>query len=128
MKGKLNPYRKIFKFVVFTLTILTANLFTDFIGNYLDSFKKLYPPFWFTLLKMGIIVIIFYPSFQILEHWIGKFSKNVIETGKSLAGKYTGLLLAFVICMIVLIYCYLQVLYDINVFDYLFMGKIKRLF
>jgi phosphotransferase system glucose/maltose/N-acetylglucosamine-specific IIC component len=128
MKSKLNVYRKVFRFMVFTLTILTANLLSDFLSNYLVSFKHRYPPVLFTLMAMTIIVIIFYPTIQILDHWIGKFSKNVVETGKSLAGKYMGLLLAFLIALLILTYCYLQVWYDINIFDYLFMGKIKQLF
>jgi hypothetical protein len=128
MKSKLNLYRKVFRFVVFTLTILTANLLSDFLSNYLVSFKNHYKPIPFTLLAMGVIVIIFYPSLQILDHWIAKFSKNIVETGKSLAGKYFGLLLAFIIALLILMYLYLQVWYDKNIFDYLFMGKIKQLF
>ena len=128
MKSKLNLYRKIFKFIVFTITILVANLISDFLSNYLVSFKNHYRPIPFTLMAMGIIVLIFYPAFEVLDHWIAKFSKSIIETGKSLAGKYFGLILAFVISVLILTYFYLQVWYDINIFDYLFMGKIKQLF
>jgi hypothetical protein len=128
MKSKLNIYRKVFRFMVFVLTILTANLISDFLSNYLVSFKSYYRPIPFTLLAMGIIVLIFYPSFQVLDHWISKLSKNVVETGKSLAGKYFGLFLAFFIAILILTYLYLQVWYDINIFDYLFKGKIMRLF
>jgi hypothetical protein len=128
MKSKLNLYRKIFRFMVFTLTILTANLLSDFLSNYLVSFKHYYRPIPFTLLAMFVIVIIFYPSLEILNHWIGRFSKNVVDTGRSLAGKYFGLFLAFFIALLILTYFYLQVWYDINIFDYLIMGKIKKLF
>jgi hypothetical protein len=128
MKSKLNLYRKLFRFVVITLTILTANLISDFLSNYLVSFKNHYKPIPFTFLAMGVIVLIFYPALQVLDHWIGKFSKNIVETGKSLAGKYVGLLIAFAVALLVLMYFYLQVWYDKNIFDYLFLGKIRQLF
>jgi len=125
MKNKIRIYRKVLKFMVITITILTAELLSDFISNYLVSFKGHYKPIPFTLMAMGIIVIIFYPALEILDKWIAKFSKAVVDTGKSVAGRYTGLVLAF---LVVLTFCYLQVWYDINLFDYLFLGRIKELF
>jgi hypothetical protein len=128
MKAKLKVYRKVFRFMVFTLTILSANLISDFLSNYLVSFKNYWKPIPFTLLAMAVIVIIFYPALKILDYWIEKLSKNVVETGRSLYGKYMGLFLAFFIALLILSYLYLQVWYDINIFDYLFKGKIMQLF
>jgi hypothetical protein len=128
MKNGLNLYQKLFRFVVFTLSILTANLVSDFSSNYLVSYKNQYKPIPFTFVGMMLIVIVFYPLFQLLDKWIARFSKNVVNTGRSFAGKYLGLLLAFFAALFVLMYFYLQVWYDKNLFDFLFVGKIKELF
>jgi hypothetical protein len=121
-------YNKVFKFVVFTITILTANLLGDFLSDYLTSFKQLYRPIGFTLMAMFVIVLIFYPAFEILEMWINKLSMNIVKTGKSYAGKYTGLFLAFFVSLLVLTALYVKMWYNINIFDYLFMGKAKLLY
>ena len=60
-------YSYIFRFVVTTITILTANLLTNAISDYIVTFRNQYKPFTFTLLAMGIILVIFYPLFLKLE-------------------------------------------------------------
>lgn len=128
MAKKTGFYNKVFRFVVFTITILTANVLSEFLTEYLISFKGLYRPITFSLMAMGVIVLIFYPAFLVLEQWIAKLSFNIVKTGKSLAGKYTGLFIAFFVSLLVLTYLYVKVWYDINIFDFLFMGKAKLLY
>jgi hypothetical protein len=97
-------YRFFFRFVVTTLTILTANLLTNSISDYMVSYKNSYKPLVFTLIGMGIIVVVFYPLFVKLEGWITGFSVKMVKSGKSLAGKYLGLFLTFITGMLVLTY------------------------
>ena len=121
-------YRYFFRFVVTALTILTANLFTNAISNYMVSYKNTYKPLHFTLIGMGVIVIIFYPLFTKLEGWITNISVKLVKSGNSLPGRYLGLLLAFVAGMTILLYFYAKMWYNINVFKILFQGNIGGYF
>lgn len=121
-------YRFFFRFVVTTLTILTANLLTNAISNFMVSYKNSYKPLAFTLLGMGIIVIVFYPLFIKLEDWVTNISIKAINKGNSLAGNYFGLLLTFSAGMVVLTYFYAKMWYHIDVFRILFQGRIVEYF
>lgn len=110
-------YRYLFRFFVMTLTILTANLLTNAISDYMVSYKNQYKPLTFTLMGMGIIVIIFYPLFVKLEGWVKDISVKAIKSGKSLGGKYIGLIVTFLICLLVLTYFYAKMWYHINIFE-----------
>jgi len=117
-------YRYFFRFVVTTLTILTANLLTNAINDYMVSFRNNYKPLTFTLTGMVIIVVIFYPLFMKLEDWITYFSVKVIKSGSSLAGKYLGLFLGFIAGILVLLYFYTRIWYHIDIIHVLFQGNI----
>lgn len=110
-------YRYLFRFFVMTITILTANLMTNAISDYMVSYKNQYKPLTFTLLGMGVIVVIFYPLFVKLEGWVKDISVKAIKSGKSLGGKYLGLILSFLVCMLVLTYFYAKMWYHINIFE-----------
>jgi len=117
-------YRYFFRFVVTTLTILTANLLTDAVSNYMISYKNHMKPLTFTLIAMGIIVVIFYPLFLKMEEWIKNLSMKVVKSGKSVAGKYLGLTLAFIFALAVLSYFYAKAWYHIDLARALFNGTI----
>lgn len=117
-------YRYFFRFVVMSITILTANLLTTALSSYLVTFKNHIRPLTFTLIGMAVIVLIFYPLFAKLEEWVKSVSMKVVKKGKSLAGKYLGLALAFVACIIVLSYYYAKMWYHIDLWHLLLQGKI----
>ena len=117
-------YRYFFRFVVTTLTILTANLLTNSISDYMIRYKNHVKPLTFTLIAMGIIVVVFYPLFTKMEDWAKSLSVKVIRSGKSLAGKYLGLTLAFVAFLAVLCYFYTKAWYHIDLAKALFSGNI----
>ena len=118
-------YRYFFRFVVMTLTILTANLITIAINNYMVSYKYHYKPLVFTFLGMAIIVVVFYPLFIKLESWVKDISVNVVKSGKSVAGKYLGLVLVFLLGLLVLSYFYARMWYHINLLHGLLHGNIN---
>lgn len=118
-------YRRLFKFVVTTLTILTANLVTTYISEYLISYKSHLRPITFSLVAMGIICVIFYPLFTKLEEWINDISTKIIKGGKSLGGKYLGLIMVFILCLAVLTYFYAKLWYKIDLLKILFAGRIN---
>ena len=119
-------YRYFFSFVVTTLTILTANLLTNVISDYMVSYKNLYKPVTFTLIGMGIIILVFYPLFMKLEDWIKDFSVKVIRSGNSVAGKYLGLALTFLGSLLILFYFYARIWYHIDFVQVLLHGNIER--
>lgn len=121
-------YRFLFRFVVTTITILTANLLTTAISDYMVTYKNTARPLTFTLIGMAIIVIVFYPLFLKLEDWVTGLSVKLVKSGKSLAGKYLGLFFVFVVCLVVLGYFYARMWYQIDIVRALFSGSIRNLF
>jgi len=121
----MNKY--LVKFVVFTISILTANLIGNLVGDYLTSFKNHYKPLTFTLIGMGIITLIFYPLLEYLNKWILVLTKKMVRHGKSFAGQNFGLILIFLLSMVILIYFYVKSWYGINIFKYLINPKITRI-
>jgi hypothetical protein len=115
-------YRYFFRFVVITLTILTVNLITNAITDYMVSYKNHYKPVAFTFIGMAITVVILYPLFIKLESWVKFISVNAIKSGKSVAGKFLGLLFTFVLALLVLAYFYAKVWYHVNFFQMLIHG------
>lgn len=120
--------RNLIKFVVFTISILTANLLSDYAGEFLTSFKHHYKPLTFTLIAMGVITLIFYPLFEFLEKWMSKASKRAVNAGKSYVGPYIGLFMVFMVSMTILTHLYVKLWYGINIFTYLFNGGFLKLF
>ncbi len=119
-------YRYFFRFVVMTLTILTANLLTNALSTYMASYKNHYKPFVFTFIGMAVIVVIFYPLFTKLESWVKGISVKAIKTGNSVAGKYLGLFLTFIIGLVVLFYFYARIWYNLDFTQVLLHGNIGR--
>jgi len=116
-------YSRVFKFVVTTLTILTANLFTSYISDFLVSHKFDVNPLRFTLIAMLVITMVFFPLFMKLEDWINDFSKKFVKAGHSIAGKYIGLILMFLLGLFILMFFYAKMWYNINIFKMLLQGR-----
>jgi hypothetical protein len=121
-------YRFFFRFVVTTLTILTANLLTNAVGDFMVSYKNSYKPLMFTLIGMAVIVVVFYPLFMKMESWVKDISVKVIKSGNSFAGKYLGLSLIFLGGLLVLTYFYARMWYHIDLLKVLFNGTIGGYF
>ena len=121
-------YRFFFRFAVMSLTILTANLLTTALSDYLVSYKNHYKPFTFTLLAMAIIIVVFYPLFVKLEDWVKAISKKAIRQGKSMAGRNLGLALTFFTWLAVLFYFYVKAWYHIDLFRVIVSGEAGKYF
>lgn len=121
-------YRYFFRFVVTTLTILTANLLTNALSDYMITYKNHAKPIIFTLIAMAIIVVVFYPLFMKMEEWLKGISVRFIKSGNSVAGKYFGLTATFLGGLIILLYFYAKMWYHIDLFRSLFNGSIGRYF
>jgi hypothetical protein len=118
-------YRHLFRFAVTALTILTANLITTAISDYVIGYKNNFKPLVFTLLGMGVIVVIFFPLFIKVNEWVNGLSVKLIRSGRSLAGKYLGLILAFISALCVLTYFYARMWYNIDLVKLIFQGNLN---
>ena len=119
-------YRNLFRFAVMSVTILTANLLTTFLGNYLVRFKNHARPLTFTLIGMAVTVVFLYPLFAKLEEWVKNLSKRIMKKGKSMAGRYLGLVLAFLACISLLAYFYAKLWYGIDLFKIVISGDLGK--
>jgi hypothetical protein len=117
-------YKFLFRFTVTTLTILTANLLTSVISDYMVSYRYTTKPLIFTFIGMLIIVIVFYPLFMKLEGWIEEISVRVVKSGRSLAGKYMGLVITLIVGVLVLFYFYARMWYHVDFLKILVHGQI----
>lgn len=121
-------YRRFFNFAVTIITLLTANLLTTFITDKLISLKWEVKPIRFTLIAMAIITIVFFPLFTRLQDWTNSFSKKFMKAGRSMAGKYIGLLLMFALGLLILTFFYARMWYNINIFHLIINGKFTSCF
>lgn len=119
-------YPKLYKFAVTTITILAANLIsgkiTDYMVNY--KYKTHIKPIAFTLIAMGIIMLIYYPLITRMEVWLNKGSSRIIKSGRSLGGRYLGLLIMYLLCMAVLLYFYAKMWYKVDIIQVILQGKL----
>ena len=123
-------YRRLFKFAVTTITILTINLLANKISEYIISYKykAQIKPIAFTMIAMGIITLIYYPLISRMEIWLNIVSSKIIKSGKSFGGKYLGLLAMYLLCLLVLLYFYAKMWYNIDLIKLLFQGKLGSQF
>jgi hypothetical protein len=122
-------YKFLFKFAVTTVTILTVNLMTSKISDYLVTYKNSCKPLTFTLIAMAIITLIFYPLFTRMEVWVNQLSANfMIRSGQSKFGKFLGLLGVYLFCLTILFYFYAKMWYHIDLMKAIFTLNFNSLF
>lgn len=119
-------YPKLFKFAVTTITILTANLISNKISDYMVNYKYRthIKPIAFTLIAMGIIMLIYYPLITRMEVWLNRGSAKVIKSARSFGGRYLGLLLMYLLCLAVLLYFYAKMWYKVDLISIILQGKL----
>lgn len=110
-------HRKVLKFFVLILGILTANLITTHIDEYFMSYKGQTKTFLFTWLGMLVIVAVYYPLFKFIDSLSIKISNLMLRKGKIIIGRSYGVYVIFLIILFVLYYFYGQLWFKINVFE-----------
>jgi hypothetical protein len=109
--------RKFINLLVFIISILTVNLLTDRITEFLLSYKQLTSPAKATLLGMLLTVAVLYPAFTWLDDLSEQFTKKFFKAGKSMGGKSIGIVLAFATAFGVLFMFYLNLWFGLKVWD-----------
>jgi len=115
--------QKLFKFFVFSISILLVNLLTTFISDYFMQFKNSTDALRFTAIGMGVVVLVFYPAFNYINGIVEKFTVRFLKKGKNLFGRTLGVYLAFAIMLFILYYIYARIWFHVDVIGVL----IKRM-
>ena len=120
--------KKLIKFMVLTLSILMATLVANNIDNFIQShYKQKFSPHTFTLIGMGLVLLIYYPLFTWLDKWASSFANTFLKAGKQFGGSVTGSFLAFLLGLLVLYYFYGQLWFDKNVYASIYHAIVARL-
>lgn len=99
-------FRRLFKVFTFVLAILSVNLLSNYIDTYLTGYRSHYNPVQFTLIGMAVILLIFYPLFAYLDKLVESVAEDFLRIGKSMIGRKTGLIFAFLAAFYGLFYLY----------------------
>jgi uncharacterized protein YacL len=113
-------YRKIFKAMVLIIGMLTANLVTIWLDEFMLAYKWQYPPYIFTWIGMGIVVLIYYPLFTRIDKWATKIGDKFMRAGKKFVGREIGSFLAFLVALLILFFLYGLEWFDTNVYESFF--------
>lgn len=110
-------YRKFANFLLFIISILTVNLITTFISDYMMSYMHLTHPLKATLIGMVLMVFILYPAYNWIDELSGIITVKIFTAGRNAGGKFLGLLWAFFVAFGVLFLCYMYIWFHIRVWD-----------
>ncbi len=118
--------KKVIKFLVLALSILLVNFLNVLIDNYVQTnVKQRFSPHVFTLIGMGLILIIYYPLFAWLNNWSSSFANWFLKLGKHIGGTITGSLLVFLFALLLLYYLFGRLWCDTNVFFSIIQSILK---
>ncbi len=107
--------RRIFNFLVFCSTILTVNLITTAITDYLMKYKNHTDVLKFTAIGMVVTVVVFYPFFEYINRITEKATSSFLKKGKNFFGKILGIYIAFLVYAGILYCLYAYIWFGANV-------------
>jgi hypothetical protein len=109
--------RKITKYVVLIFTILLADIIKEIVLHLIGLERDHRSPYLSAAIGMGVIVLVFYPMFTIMEKILESITHSYVTKTKNVTGgSYKGLIVAFILGVAVLYFAYLKVWFNINIF------------
>lgn len=105
--------------MVLMISVLTVNLLTGYITNYIIHYKLDLNPFKFTAIAMLVLVFILVPAYSYLGSQVELLAARILVKGSNSFGKILGLLFAFGLIFSILYAIYLRQLFHINLLTYL---------
>jgi hypothetical protein len=112
-------YRKFVNFLLFIISILTVNLLTTLLSDYMMKYTQHNHPLKATLIGMVLTVFVLYPAYSRIDDISENLTRRIFTAGKNAAGKFLGLLWAFSVAFGILFVCYLNLWFHINLWDLL---------
>lgn len=107
-------YRKLFNIMVLMISVLTLNLLTDFITNYILHYKLDINPLKYTALAMLALVFVLVPAYSYMSGKIEILAAKLLVKGSNSFGKVVGLLLSFLVLFTILFAIYLNKWFHIS--------------
>ena len=107
-------YKKIFNVMVLMISVLTVNLLTGWITDYIIHYKLGIDPYKFTAIAMLALVFILVPAYSYLDKQIEYLIVKVLLSGSNSFGKVMGLFFSFALIFGVLFTLYLKEWFHIN--------------
>ena len=111
--------------MVLMISVLTVNLLTDYITDYIIHYKVDLNPFKYTAIAMLMLVFILVPAYSYLSSRIELLVARVLVKGSSSFGKIVGLLFSFALIFSALYAIYLHKLFHINIIQH-FSGMLFK--
>ncbi len=112
--------RTFFNYMVMVITILTVNLLTGAISDYLMHYKGITSPYKFTAIGMLVIVAILFPAFKFMDGLVRNMTHTIIKKGKHVFGKMIGTILIFILLLFILFCFYAKIWYNKEVLKDIF--------
>ena len=105
--------------MVLMISVLTLNLITGFITNYIVHYNIGINPYKFTGIAMLTLVFILVPAYSYMKPKVELLVARVLVSGSNSFGKNLGLLFVFAIIFGILFVIYLYQWFDISLFQFL---------
>ena len=100
--------------MVLMISVLTVNILTGFITDYIIHYKIALDPYKFTAIAMLALVFILVPAYSYLNGQVEILIARVLLSGSSSFGKIIGLLFSFALIFSILFAIYLHEWFHIN--------------
>jgi hypothetical protein len=107
-------YKKLFNLMVLMISVLTLNLLTGFITDYIVHYKIDINPFKFTAIAMLTLVFILVPAYSYMSSRVEYLVARVLVSGSNSFGKTLGLLISFATIFGILFAIYIHQWFHIN--------------
>lgn len=105
--------------MVLMISVLTLNLLTGFITEYIIHYDIGINPYKFTAIAMLALVFVLVPAYSYMTSKVELLVARVLVSGSNSFGKNLGLLLSFAIVFGILFLIYLNQWFDINFWEVL---------
>lgn len=108
-------YKKLFNFMVLMISVLTLDLLTGYITNYIVHYNTELNPYKFTAIAMVTLVFILVPAYSYMNEYIQVLVAKALVSGSNSFGKIIGLLVSFSLIFGVLFSIYLKQWFHISI-------------
>tara|TARA_B100000809_G_scaffold47310_1_gene41921 strand:- start:322 stop:672 length:351 start_codon:yes stop_codon:yes gene_type:complete len=106
--------KQLTKFTVYSTTILTAYLISEFLVGFLNSYYK-ENTYSSVAIGMLVVLIVYFPIVTFLDKYIKQMSKSYVNKSKTLnKNSGLGIIIGFLIMFFVLFILFALVWHDLN--------------
>ncbi len=106
--------KRLSKFTVYSITILTAYLISEFLVDFLNHYYK-EKTYLSVFIGMVVVLAVYFPVVTFLDKYIKRMSKTYIKKSKELnKNSKLGVIIGFFLFLFVLFGLFALVWYDLN--------------